>query len=112
MGFCAQTACGKKYAEFSALKEMNKKGVYTPEQIEGVVEKQWKKHNGEDNTFVNKDTCKIMVEESVNALGKLGDGQTFDESLFEKAYNNFNKWGSKDKIVKQMVIGMTTYMVQ
>ena len=112
MGFCAQTSCGNKYAEFTALKKMNKQGVYSPEQIEGVVEKQWKKHSGEEDTFVNKDTCQIMVEGSVNALGKQGDGQKFDEALFEKAYKKLNKWGSKDKIVKQMVVGMTTYMVQ
>ena len=91
---------------------MNKRGVYTPEQIEEQVSKQWKKHNPEDNTFINKDTCKTMVEGAVNALGEMGDGVKFDEqTVWGKAYNQFNKWGSKEKIVKEMVIGMTTYMV-
>ena len=61
--------------------------------------------------FVNKDSCKLMVEASVNALAKIGDGHKFEDAAFDKAYNQFNKWGSKEKCVKQMVIGMTTYMV-
>ena len=52
-----------------------------------------------------------MVEGAVNALGKIGDGQVFDEVLFEKAYKSFDKWNTQ-KIIKQMVLGMITYMVQ
>ena len=52
-----------------------------------------------------------MVEGAVNNLGKMGDGGKFDEAVWGKAYNQFNKWGSKDKVALQMVIGMATYMV-
>ena len=38
---CANTSCGRAYIEWKALKEMNEKGIYTPEQISGVVDKFW-----------------------------------------------------------------------
>ena len=36
---CAQSSCGKKYISWKALKEMNARGVYTPEQIQEQVDK-------------------------------------------------------------------------
>ena len=58
-----------------ALKEMNSKGIYTPEQISDIVTLNWKKFasSPEANT-VNKAECKSIVESAVNSLGKLGSG--------------------------------------
>ena len=30
---CAQTSCGQSFIKWKALKEMNKKGIYSPDQI-------------------------------------------------------------------------------
>lgn len=61
---------------------MNSRGVYTPDQINEQCEKWWAQINTEETTFVKKDKCQLMVEGAVNTLGKIGDGQTFDEALF------------------------------
>ena len=55
MGPCAQTSCGKAFVEWKAVKEMNKNGVYTPEQIQDAVEKAWKEHNPDDSAIVGKE---------------------------------------------------------
>ena len=47
---------------------------------------------------------------SINSLGKIGDGQTFDEKLYKKAYGSVDKLGF-GKIAKQMVIVIVTKML-
>ena len=54
---CAQTSCGKAYIEWKALKELNAKGVYPPNQIEKEVDSVWASVVG-DETFANKDQVK------------------------------------------------------
>ena len=60
--------------KWQALKEMNKKGIYAPDQINEAVDTNWDSVNPDGDTIVNKEKCKEMVENSVNHLGKLGDG--------------------------------------
>ena len=38
-GACARTSCGEAYLEWKALKEMNARGVYPPNQINDETEK-------------------------------------------------------------------------
>ena len=79
MGFCANTTCGQSYMKWHALKQMNKKGIYMPDQIMNACDKYWDKFNPEDEMVVNKQKCTEMVEAAVNELGSIGDGQKFDE---------------------------------
>ena len=57
MGFCANTSCGQKLAVKKGLKAMNKKGIYTPEQINNACEKAWLEVNPEEKTIVNMEEC-------------------------------------------------------
>ena len=52
---------------------MNKKGIYSPEQINDTVDKNWDSVNPDGDTIVNKEKCKEMVENAVNHLWSLGD---------------------------------------
>ena len=45
---------------------MNKKGIYSPEQISEVTDTYWDKVNPEDDPIVNKEKCQEMVELAVN----------------------------------------------
>ena len=91
-----------------ALKEMNSKGIYTPEQISDNVDKYWNKYaSSPDATTVNKAECKDIVENTVNALGRLGSGKTFDEDAFTKAYKKVDFMGA-EKNLKAVVIGLVT----
>ena len=73
---CANTACGKKLVEWKALREMNKKGIFTPEQVNDEVEKNWNSEVG-DGTFANKEQASTIAENTVNVLGNLGSGKKF-----------------------------------
>ena len=110
MGFCANTSCGQAYIKWKALKEMNAKGIYSPEQIDEQNERVWSTYNPDDSTFVNKETCQKMVEDAVNALGSIGDGKTFDAAEYDKVYKTVDKLKA-GKIIKHMVLAMVTGMV-
>ena len=77
MGFIANTSCGKWYVEWRALKELNAKGIFTPDQIQTACDKQWAAINPDGNVTVNKDQCKQGVMDAVNYLGSIGDGLTW-----------------------------------
>ena len=79
---CAQTSCGQAFMEWKALKELNKQGVYPPNQINDEVEKAFKSIVGKDSTFANKEQAKQICERVVNDLGSRGNGITFDDSKF------------------------------
>ena len=96
--------------KWQALKEMNKKGIYSPEQINDTVDKNWDSVNPDGDTIVNKEKCKEMVENAVNHLGSLGDGGQFDEDAFNKAYKKADPWGTQ-KILKPVVLAMVTSLV-
>ena len=89
---------------------MNKKGIYSPEQIGDAVDKNWDEVNPEGDTIVNKEKCKEMVEKAVNHLGSIGDGGKFDEEEFKKAYKKADPWGTQ-KILKPVVLTMVTALV-
>ena len=57
---CAQTTCGQKVIKWKALREMNAKGVYTPEQLSDNTDYYWNKVAG-DETTVDKEQCKQIV---------------------------------------------------
>ena len=80
---CAQTSCGQAYVEWKALKEMNKNGVYPPNQIEKEVDSYWGKVVGND-TFADKEQAKIIATKTINGLGSGGNGITFNEEQFNK----------------------------
>ena len=110
MGFCANTSCGQAFIKNKALREMNKKGIYTPEQIDDKVDKYWIKYNPDMTTLIKKDQCTEIIQACVNDLGKIGDGMQYDEAKFLKVYKKFDAWGSQ-KIQKAMVVGMLTQLV-
>ena len=65
---------------------MNKQGVYTPAQIEEHVIKAWKQfvtpqpesrgidHITSEDTIVSRNDARVIVKDSVNSLGKMGNG--------------------------------------
>ena len=57
MGFCANTSCGKKLANKRDLKEMNKRGVFTPDQIQKECDKAWSEVNPDDKTIISMMEC-------------------------------------------------------
>ena len=54
----------------------------------------WDKVNPDGDTIVNKEKCQEMVEGAVNHLGSIGDGQVFDQDLFNKGYKKVDGWGT------------------
>ena len=83
MGFCAQTSCGKAYMKWKTIKEMNAKGIYTPEQITDTIDKNWDAVNPDGKSTVTQDECKKVAEDSINYLGSIGDGATFDTASYD-----------------------------
>ena len=83
MGFCATTSCGKAYIKWKAVKEMNARGVYTPEQVQDTVQSNWDAIVKEGASTISKDECKKVTEDSVNYLASLGAGNKFDAAAFE-----------------------------
>ena len=106
MGACSQTSCGKAAIEYGLLREMNKRGVYTPEQINSAVEKYWKSYSNGD-TFIDKDRCRKVVKKSVGAIGTLGNGMSMNETQFEGVYKAIDKMGL-GKIAQAMCLAMVT----
>ena len=89
---------------------MNKKGVYTPDQVTEIVDKKWKKYNTDDSSFVNKETTEKVVRDCVNYLGGIGDGKKFEDEEFTKAYKKVDPLGLQ-KVAKLMCVGVVTSMV-
>ena len=83
---CAQTSCGQSFIKWKALREMNQKGIYSPDQISEQVDSAWASFNTDDSTTVDKETAQKIAEQCVNNLGSMGDGKTFDEEEFNSAY--------------------------
>ena len=104
---CAQTSCGQAIIKWKALKEMNSKGVYTPEQISDNTDYYWNKVVGSDASTCDHDQCKEIVKKTVNYLGSLGSGKKFDEDSFEKGYKATDPLGL-GKNLKAVVIGHVT----
>ena len=108
---CAETSCGKAYITWQAKKEANKRGVYEPEQITEQVKYYWAKHaSSPDATFVNKAEAEKICEESVNYLGSLGSGVTFDKPSFDNIYATTDMLGF-EKNPETAVVIMVTNMV-
>ena len=98
MGCCAYACCcgccsGRSYPQWAALREMNKKGVYTPDQVREATQKAWINYNPGAEVSVNKETSRFICRDAVNELGKKGDGQKHNEKLFEESYTKFDKLG-------------------
>ena len=110
MGPCANTSCGQAFIKWKALKEMNAKGVYTPEQLQEYVDNAWDKHNPDGDTFTNKEKCKLMCEQAVNGLGSIGDGYKLNDNAYSKGYSAVDKMGF-GKIAKPMVLAMVTKII-
>ena len=91
-GVCANTSCGQAYEEYKAQKVMNKKGIYTPNQIEDEIKSCWKRVAGSDET-VDREKAKEIVSRVINGLGVKGNGITFDEPAFNKQYKKVDPMG-------------------
>ena len=90
---CAQTPCGEAYMEWKALKELNMKGIYPPNQIQKTEESEWKSIVGKNESTCNKEQAQEICTEVINSLGSGGNGITFDEDEFEKQYNKIDMLG-------------------
>ena len=97
--------------EWQALKELNARGIYTPQQVEEQINTYWAKVNPDDSTFVNKDQAKSICEMGVNALGGLGKKIEFSEDKFNSAYRVLDPMGM-GKNTKTSVLAMLTSMVK
>ena len=71
---------------------MNKRGVYTPDQIQSTTEHYWTKY-APTESIVNKEIVQNIVKESVNELGSIGSGKQFDEQQFDSTYKTFDPFG-------------------
>ena len=84
--------------------------MYAPNQITDEVDKYWEQYAEADANTVDKETCKKIVEDSVNYLGSIGSGKTFDESEFNDKYSTSDPMGL-EKNVKLVVIGIVTSII-
>ena len=110
MGFLANTSCGKWYIEWRALKELNARGIFTPEQISNTCDKNWEAINPDGSVVINKDQCQQGVMDAVNYLGSIGDGLVFNEEEYNNAYKTFDMIGL-GKITKIQFNGIISKMV-
>ena len=75
----------------------------------------WKKYaSSPDASTVNKEEATNIVRDSVNYLGSLGSGVTFDDTQFESVYNTVDMLGVQKNpetgvtiMVTSMVSGKT-----
>ena len=84
--------------------------MYLPNQILDEVEKNWEQFAEKDASTVNKEACKSIVENSVNYLGSIGSGKTFDEEEFNGKYSTADPMGF-EKNLKPVVIGIVTAII-
>ena len=105
MGFCTSSSCCSKLTVSRKVREMNKKGIYTPDQINQACDTQWLIINPEENTIVNMEQCRKICEKSVNHLGAIGNGRKFSKKVFLKFYKKYDTWGTQ-KILKPMIYNM------
>ena len=97
--------------KWKALKDMNKEGVFTPEQLNDNTTYYWNKVAGEDNSTCDKEQCKQIVQKTVNYLGSLGSGKKFTDDEFDSAYKKGDPLGL-EKNLKAVVIVMVTSMAK
>ena len=109
-GACAQTSCGQAYIEWKAIKEMNSRGVYPPNQIQDEVESVWKGQVDKDSTFATKEQTKAIATKVVNSLGARGNGITFDETLFAKQYKKIDPMGLEKNLQSVVAVLITQMM--
>ena len=83
---CAQTSCGQSFIKWKALKEMNSKGVYTPEQVTENTEYYWNRYAESGASTVDKATASKIVKATVNYLGGIGSGARFTDEAFDSKY--------------------------
>ena len=132
MGLICNFSCCEDYKKWKALNLMNKQGVYTPAQIEEHVVAAWESlaqskeqestpqansHRSvqEQADFVDSKSAKMIVEEAVNSLGKIGDGRQFTEQKYTLVYKRqrfqrTSMFGSV-KVSRMNLIQMVTQMM-
>merc|ERR1719263_310356 len=59
---------------------------------------------------VNKETCKSVVQDTVNHLGSIGSGKKFDEDEWASLYKKSDPRGL-EKNFKAVVIGQVTAII-
>ena len=69
MQTCAATPCGKMYMEYKAVKELNMKGIYPPNQIQKTVESYWPGTVGKNEMSCDKDKAREVSRKTVDYLG-------------------------------------------
>ena len=88
---------------------MNKKGVYTPEQISDNTDYYWNKHNSAGDTTVDKETAKKIIKDTCDYLSGIGSGKKWDDDEFESCYKGADPFGL-GKNLKAVVVGIITKM--
>ena len=73
--------CKEMYSDFVHLKELNQKGIYTPDQIRKEVDIIWEQVV-QGNVVANKEETKTIAMQTINKLGARGNGITFEEKEF------------------------------
>ena len=109
---CAGTSCGRKYASYKTLKDMNKKGVYPPNQIEEEVTSNWNKRIGKEVTFVDKDQARTIAQKTIAKLAKKGNGIKYYEDSFCQEYNKIDPMGMGQNPKASICVMMTAMMAK
>ena len=107
---CAQTPCGEAYMEWKALKELNMKGIYPPNQIQKAEEEQWKSVVGKGDSTCNKEQAQEICTSVVNSLGESGNGIKFDQASFETQYDKIDMLGLGTILEAQVIVIITCMM--
>ena len=98
MGAKISCNCKEMYTDFKHLKELNRQGIYTPEQIRKEVDLVWLSVVATADV-ADKEQTKQITMTTVNKLGARGDGLTFDEKAFRLQYKKIDPAGI-EKVIK------------
>ena len=71
--------CGPTVSKYDNL---NKQGIYPPEQIDEVFTAVWDERD--ENVAITRAQAKEIVQESFNQLAEVGDNRQFDVLRFDK----------------------------
>ena len=106
---CNGSGCGGPTEE--ALKEMNKKGIYTPKQIASTVGNEWTTVNADGSKKVDKKSLEKICKQAVTTLGKQGGGDKFQAKKFNALIND--QYADKEDFdLKQSVKIVTTMLTK
>ena len=101
---CNGSGCGGPTEE--ALKELNKKGVYTPKQISTQIGTTWDEVNTNGDKKVSKKDLQKICTTAINTLGRNGGGDKFKAKQFNSILND--DYADKEEFDKKSSIKIVT----